>query len=177
MLLAGFCCASGLMLLYASWRGLLPQRVLIKALGWALIAVSGLLWSLSSGVEFGSTFLLLAVPLFAWPLVLWQSERRRSSTDELHRSSIVWPTWSGFSRQLLLFTLAIPVAGLVSALICLSLMQFLPWQPVDQMAFGVLLMPLIWGFLMAWCVADSKPLRPTVSILIAGLLTGIHSMV
>ena len=47
----------------------------------------------------------------------------------------------------------------------------LPMDKVDQIAFGIYTMPVLWGAFVYWLCADNTEWRPVISVSVIGALS------
>lgn len=158
---------ASLALLYLCWRES-TVRPLLTLLAWLMMVASVPLWMIGSGVIFGVCLALIAISLQAWTLIL-----------VMHRPQTrkQWPTqpsaalhWRRGLRllpaQTGLLLVSVPLAGLAAMQLTTIVTGWLPWHRVDLMALGIYTMPLVWGALSVWALADSRWWRPVVALVL-----------
>lgn len=166
---------AGIASLFYSWRARLPKPLAIRTLGWLLLCLSLAVWVWAQPVEFGVTFALFAPALLAWGLIYVAARHRHPSRDtKLEQRGFQWPKPDAFGYQLLMFVVSVPLAAVASALVTITVTSWLPWEPVNYLVLGVLIAPVVWGAASYWVCADPKLWRPTLTLLVAGLLAAAY---
>lgn len=173
--LAMLCSLGGVTLLYLSWQDTWPKRSVPARLavpgGWLLQAVAAALWVQASNIELGLSYTLLALPLSAWALAVFNHERRSGRQQATQTGQISLPRAGTLGRQSLRLLAAVPMAGSASAVTAIALSTLLPWSQASQLSTGILVMALLWGAASAWVCTDPRPWRPVLFLFIA-LLSG-----
>jgi hypothetical protein len=167
------CTLFGTALLHLSWRRATPNRTVTTAIGWLFLVGSLALWVSAAGAEYAPIFAILALPFAAWLLAGVSQERRERPLTTLTRRSLRGPELASFLNHLGLFAAVVPLAGIVASLTTTVLIRWWPGEAVNNVAIGVLLMPVIWGLLAFWVCATERRLR-TLSLLAGlGVLSGM----
>jgi hypothetical protein len=162
---------TGVYLLFASWRGRLAAPTFAVSLGWTLLTASMYVWILLDGVEFGIVYGLVTPALYAWLLILFSVERRRSGSPDYRPVVNRRPTRKGLVRNLSLFLVAVPLLAIVSSICAVAVGALMPTNRVNQTVLAVFLMPVIWGSMAFWACSDPKPVRPfawSISLAVIG---------
>lgn len=168
--LAALTSLSGVTGLWASWRLRAPKTALWRRTGWALLGLSLLLWLLAQPAEFAVVFTLSAPAIAAWALIGWRSRGRHPARDtKLEQRGFIWPAPRTLGRHLLTFLMAVPLAGVAAATVTITLMHWLPGEPVNRMVAGVLAAPVVWGAAGYWTLADPRRWRPALVLALAAL--------
>lgn len=165
---------AGVGCLYGSWKDRLAAQLRPTLLGWLLLIGSGYLAIQASGAEFGTTLIFTAPALVAWLMVaanleLRQSRVRKRKVTETAESVETDGTRS-LSRHLLLFLMTVPVSAAAAVFVSVALARALPFSYLSHIAFAALFMPFAWGCAAYWVIADSKPARPAIAIVVLGLI-------
>lgn len=176
--LAVLCAFAGPALLYLSWRGAWSTDSLLARaavpLGWLLQAAAAALWMQASTIEFGVTYTLLALPLGAWALTLFNHEIRAGRQRGTEAGQASLPGAGTLARQTLRLLAAVPLAGISSAFTAIALATvLLPWPQASQLSTGILIMPLLWGAASVWVCTDPRPWRPMLFLSIALLASAL----
>ncbi|MGJ8562198.1 MAG: hypothetical protein ACSHXY_01490 [Alphaproteobacteria bacterium] len=134
--------------------------------GWALLALSLFLFAKALGGEIGVPVGSVIICVTALVFVLANMEVRQKKAPRVREAVIdpatrkkVW--WRGLIRVLL----AGPVSGAAAFGVGTALSTKLPMTPVNAVAVGGLMVPLIWGAGMAWTLSDDKILRALAVLL------------
>lgn len=170
--------AGGLFCLYLGWRDASAWARPAAFAGWVLLLLSGWAWSLAMGSEFGLSLLFLISGAGAWLLVIWhyarleqaQGHRRagkRSPVSAAGSAALSLPGLAVFARQLKRFLIAVPLAGVASALVVTAAVQFLPWQQGDRLVFTLYSVPLVWGAASWWACAAPRSWLPAAVFVLA----------
>ncbi|MCP5164869.1 MAG: hypothetical protein H6990_07400 [Pseudomonadales bacterium] len=157
--------------LYSSWRRLALAGPGVVAGSWLLIVLSGWIWCLGWGVEFGTVFACLALSVAGGVFLLlnYEVRERKSPRPADTQQLVINPrTWG---RHALLSIIVFPVAGTLSVVGSILLAHEMPWIPVNQMVLAVLLIPVIWGAAAYWACADPLPGRPAIALGVGALLS------
>lgn len=157
---------AGIGCLFSSWRRLpVAQGRHAAAIGWLLLLLAVPLWNQALGVEFGISYALLCTGLLAFAAALLNHELRQGRQRTVASGTLQLPAGATLGRHLLLFLLAIPLAGVVSAFSTTAIMLMLPVQTGNALVATLLLLPLVWGGAACWVCADPKLHRPTLTLL------------
>ncbi|MFV8783251.1 hypothetical protein ACNKU7_12590 [Microbulbifer sp. SA54] len=166
-LLASLLTSAGVLCLYGSWRNWSPLRPWGTPAGWGLLLASGFAWALSAAsIELGVCYALLALTAVAWLFVGINRERRPERAQTVAAATVALPRLPAVAKQLLLLVAVVPLAGAAAMYASTALAAFLPWQQGNALVFAMLLAPVLWGCAAYWQCADSRPLRPAVTMLV-----------
>lgn len=158
--------AAGIGSLFSSWRRLSIARGRHAAsIGWLLLLLAVPLWNQALGVEFGISYALLCTGLLAFVAALLNHELRQGRQRAIASGTLQLPAGAALGRHLLLFLLAVPLAGVVSAFSITAAMLLLPVQTGNALVAVLLLLPVVWGGAACWVCADPKLHRPTLTLL------------
>lgn len=189
--------ALGLTLLYASWRSRWrrDRRLVAVLSGWLLLVVIAMsCWVKAAGVEFGVSVSLM-VPTCIVLLLLtceWRrtggaragGQKTQRKDPPIQRAAARMPVgtpgptgavdsgallrWLGnFGR----FILVVPVSALNAMLISAALSLILPFGTINDMLAAVFVVPVLWGVMAYWLLADPRGLRPIAATLAAALVS------
>ncbi|MBI1181802.1 MAG: hypothetical protein GC201_14730 [Alphaproteobacteria bacterium] len=159
--------AAGIACLHRSWRAP-ARRAGQVAAGWGLLAASVVFWVRAGGVEFGPAYGCLAAGLLALGAAATSAAPDKAGRRARRPAGRLVLSLRPVPRHLLLFALAVPVAGVAAALASAAAVLALPWSGVNRMAAAVLLMPVLWGAAAYWVVADPGRYRPVAGLIAAG---------
>lgn len=167
---------AGIAGLFHSWRQRSPKALWARRSGWVLLALSVVLWVWAHNPEFGVTFGLFVPALGAWLIIAASADSRPSNggAQTQPKQRLKLPGLGPFAKQLLIFVLAIPLAAVATALVSIAVTDWLPWQRVNSLPLGILLMPVLWGLASYWVCADQRLFRPTLTLIIAGLIAAAY---
>lgn len=189
--------ALGLTLLYTSWRShwRRGRRLVAVLSGWLLLVVIAMpCWVKAAGVEFGVPVSLMAPTCIV--LLLLTCEWRRTGgaraggqktqrkDPPIQRTAARMPVgtpdstgavesgallrWLGnFGR----FILVVPVSALNAVLISTALSLILPFGTINNMLAVVFAVPVLWGVIAYWMLADPRGLRPVAATIAAALVS------
>ena len=178
MILALLGCALaciGLAALFAAWR-LKRRTPLLTWAGWVLIGAGAAAWSRAQGAEFGISFTLITLALAAWAVTIGNQDSRRQKVKPQIRTPLQWANARQVGLQLWRVFTVVLLSGLVSVALLVALAKLLPLSTVNAMVLAALVSPVVWGAAAYWLLADPRPLRPPVSLLVAGLVSGVIIM-
>lgn len=150
----------GIAALKYAWAKPGPMRPYAILAGWALLALALYLFAMALGGEIGvpvgATFICVTALVFVIMNIEFRPEKapreRKTIIDPAPRRK-AW--WRGTLRVLL----AGPLSGAAAFGVGTALSTKLPMEPVNAVAIGGLMVPLIWGAGMAWTLSDDKILR------------------
>lgn len=160
--------------IYWSWRQ--QGRWLFACAGWLLALVSLLTWSAASGPEFGVTYAIIGFACFAW---MFAASGLRLSGADGRTSVRSWqalqkPAVNSVLKSIARFLLSVPATGVLSLMLSVALVLYLPWELLTRMAAAIILYPLLWGGFSAWICAQEGLAR---SVMVMGCLFLISSLV
>ena len=167
---------AGVACLFGSWNGVTARKAWINGLGWTLLTISVVAWSVASGAEFGTALALCVPGVVAWIFALRTAELREQRVRSRKPLAKVEPAAKitdarSWLRHLWLFVLTVPLAAAASATLSITVCRWLPWSDTNEMVLALLLMPFLWGCAAYWIVADPKLSRPTVTVIAAGAIS------
>ncbi len=166
---------AGVLSLYRSWRLPAPKPTHWRRLGWILLMLSLIAWLWAQPVEFAVSFTLTVPAVLAWLWISWASADPQPARDtKLEKRTLNWPRLTTLGQQLLKLAISVPLAGIISALFSFAATDLLPWEPVNRLVAGVLMMPVFWGLASYWVLADTRLWRPTLTLFLAGLLSAAY---
>ncbi|CAM3726765.1 hypothetical protein [Litorimonas haliclonae] len=135
--------------------------------GWVLLGLALFFFARSLGGEIGvpvgATFICVTALAFALANIEVRPQkvrREREAVIDPAARKKVW--WRGTLRVLL----AGPLSGAAAFGVGTALSTKLPMEPVNAVAIGGLMVPLIWGAGMAWTLSDGKILRAFTVLLV-----------
>ena len=157
---------AGIACLFSSWRRLaIVKGRSATLIGWLLLLLAIPFWSLALGLEFGLSYALLCSALLAWLTVFMNYELRQGRQRDMTSVTLQLPNGTALGQHLLLFLLAVPLAGLASAFSTTAVLRLLPVQTGNALVATLLLLPIVWGAAACWVCADPKLHRPTLTLL------------
>lgn len=190
--------AVGMTLLYASWRSrwTRQRRRLVVASGWALSAAAIPFWIWSVGAEFGASLGLMMPSATVLLLLAYESRqsscvaaassgqhaatsrRNRTSTRAVDAGANLTAardrgTLTRLLQHVWRFLLVVPIGGFSASLIAVVLSRALPLGAVNDALTAVFLLPIFWGCIAYWMLADPRPARPVIGVLGAALASSV----
>lgn len=166
---------AGVLGLFHSWRMPNPKPTHWRRLGWILLMLSLIFWLWAQPVEFAVCFALTVPALLVWLWITYASADRKPARDtKLEQRGFIWPRLTTLGRQLLKLLLSVPLAGLASALFSVAATNLLPWETVNRLVTGVLLMPVFWGLASYWVLADTRLWRPVLTLILIGTVSAAY---
>ena len=173
--------AAGVACLYGSWQDRIASRWRPAAVGWALLLASTWAWMRATGAEFGISLTLLLPTVLAWLIIARNAEVRspkaRSNRTRRKVDTDVEPRAAADRRTLIahlrLFIVSVPLAAIASTYVTIAFCSLLPLTQVNQLVLAVFVVPLVWGSAAYWAVADSRWLRPFLTMLLGGGMAAV----
>lgn len=165
-LLAIIFAAASVTLLYYCWRQ--PHsNPLLTACAWLLLAASVPIWAISHGIIFAVCFALLFLSPLAWLVVVFNQQQKpaRVAPEKPRQAVAFGAAVKALPKHAVLALAAIPLAGVTAMQATTVLTGMLPWGRVDLMALGIYTMPVVWGSLSFWVLADSRWWRPVLAMI------------
>ena len=187
-LMAGLTSVLAVACIYWSWceRG----QAMVAATGWLLALGSAVVWSHALGPEFGVTYAMIVFMCLTWLVVLVNT--RSTSKGSAGTGSSRVDTRSSESRVALrpyqtlakpqvadiikhggLFMLSVPVTGVLTLMLSVAAVLYLPWTLLNKIAVAIFLWPVLWGALSAWIGAQKNIGRPVIAIAVLFLISGL----
>ncbi|PCJ23367.1 MAG: hypothetical protein COA96_11970 [SAR86 cluster bacterium] len=165
---------ASVIVIYWSWRR--PGRTVIALIGWLLALASVIIWIRALGPEFGVTYSTIVFVCLIWLGVILnrlssQSKEKMQNADQTPLrpyQALTLPTLSSQLKHGSLFLLSVPLSGLLTMMLSVALVLYLPWTMLHKVTAAIFLYPVLWGALSAWICAQKNPLRPALAS--AGLL-------
>ena len=175
-LFAGTLSLAGVACLLYSWRRDRRDRSSpIIWVGWLLMLLSLPISFVEPGWEFGLVYGLSFPALFAWLVIFFSRETRRSEKrQEVEPVLMGRPAWVKVAGHLGLFLATVPLLGVASIPVTLFLVKLLPADDATQMLWSLLFMPLIWGGVAAWICGSKKIWLPLLATLLSGILASLY---
>lgn len=153
--------------IYWSWR---EQGLPLVALtGWLLALVSMISWSQVLGPEFGVTYAIMVFTCLAWIVVFKGMAARRAESGTTLRpyQRMSVPDMSALLKHGSVFLLSVPATGMLTMMLSVALVLYLPWSLLTKIAVAIFLYPVLWGAFSTWICAQEKTSRSALTI--AGL--------
>jgi hypothetical protein len=165
--------AASALILKRAWNDRSASRVWLILGGWmiisaALVAGSPVLGA-ARGVFIAASLISVAALAFVVSGVQVRParvalDRASIALEPSDRSSRAW-------RGVLRFLLAGPIGGVAAMGVGVAWTVWLPSDPQTRIVSGGLLVPAVWGGLMAWTLSDDRIIRATAVLLGVALVT------
>ncbi|GGZ79231.1 hypothetical protein [Paraglaciecola chathamensis] len=163
----------GSYLLYISWK----QNNKFAALaGWVSLFVTVPLLVMDLGPEFGTVFALGLPALYVWLGILREQKtqppkhiERQYKKTQFNGKKLLKN--SGYIVYHLILLM------LVSSLLVIAALDLLPLERPNQLAAGVIIIPLVWSGLSFWHLASSKTRTPLLFSAFVSLASSIYLFV
>jgi hypothetical protein len=153
--------AAAAALLFRSWR---QGSSWLALAGWLLAFAALWPWSQALGPEIGSCYAVMVFVCLVWCWVLYNREPARSSAPSQRPwRALPWPPLRDCGRQLLLFLLSVPAAGMVALMLTVALVLPLSWAMPLKVAVVIAGFPLLWACFSVWICAQQQLLRPLLA--------------
>ena len=116
---------------------------------------------------------------FAWLMVLLTGGSGKAAYLPSPRvmQKLSLPTAATFSSHGAKFLLAVPLSGVCSLLLTVSLIEQLPWTMLNKIAVSIFVFPVLWGAFSSWVCSQYSTVRPLALLgglcLFSGLLIQI----
>lgn len=166
VLFLGLACATlGVGLLYLSWKSRVQLKEAYCVTGWLLILNSNFYWVFLTGWEFGLIYGITVPSFLALAIAAINGEKKTNVMRVLRRNSVRLPSVKTFLRFLRQFFLVVPFALAASVTVSFGIGNLLPATSLNQMVFMVIVMPILWGLFSYWSIADTRTIRPVLSLL------------
>lgn len=160
-------------LLRAAWKERSAARVWMILGGWAIIVAALFAGSPWLGTARGIFIAASVIPVAALAFIATGIQVRpaRAALDKasiaLEPSDRPSRAWRGVLR----FLLAGPIGGLAAMGVGVMFTVFLPSDPQTRIVSSGLIIPVVWGALMAWTLSDDKIIRATAVLLGVAIIT------
>ncbi|GAA5442198.1 hypothetical protein Misp06_00367 [Microbulbifer sp. NBRC 101763] len=167
---------AGIFSLYSAWssKGAQPLR---SWLGWAMLVLSAVGWSLAVGTEFGISIAALIVMLGVFALLAvrgeWPSGPRpieKQRSGGVSEPGALRQLWLRGILRFLSATFLPLVSGIVAGLLFFG---FTGLSDSWRLVGGAFVSVTIWTLAMVWVCADKKLLRPSAGLLAFSVLSGL----
>jgi hypothetical protein len=168
---AAAACAA--LILKRAWNERAASRVVLICIGWAVLFALLLAGAPVLGIAKSIFVAASAISVAALTVVASGIEIRpaRAVVDKSSialepsdRPSRVW-------RGVLRFLLAGPIGGIAAMGVGVMWTVWLPSDPQTRIVTGGLMVPVLWGALMAWTLSDDKIIRATAVLLGVAIIT------
>ena len=160
-------------LLRRAWNDRNATRACMIAGGWAILAVALVAGSPVLGAARGIFIAAAVIPVAALAFIATGIQVRpaRAATDKasiaLEPSDRPSRAWRGVLR----FLLAGPIGGIAEMGVGVMFTVFLPSDPQTRIVSSGLIIPVVWGALMAWTLSDDKIIRATAVLVGVAIVT------
>lgn len=161
----------GSYLVYFSWK---RHSHSIAALGWTCLMASLPLWILAQGPEFGVIYGLSLPALYVWLGVL-KEQKWQGSVKVIPKDTTQW-CWNG-RKVAINFAIALymlPGLMVLSSVMTTSAVYLLPTSEANQMAIGIIALPVLWGCLAHWYLVSVNKRPPLLITFIGAGLSAFH---
>ncbi|MGV3593266.1 MAG: hypothetical protein ACO1PZ_16380 [Gammaproteobacteria bacterium] len=166
--LASISSATAAGLVFQGWRR--SKGTWLSAAGWLVALVSMFVWSWALGPEVGLCYALGVFACFVWIEIALTAEARKTAAATLQRPFAVLqrPGARAWFRHGTIFLLSVPAAGVISMMLSIALVIYLPWTMPVKFIVAIFAYPVLWGLLSVWICAQEALLKPV--LVNAGLL-------
>lgn len=160
-------------LLRRAWNDRSASRAWLIVGAWLVLAITLVAGAPSLGTARGVFIASTMISVAALALVATGIQIRpaRAALDKasiaLEPSDRPSRAWRGVLR----FALAGPIGGIAAMGVGMAWTVWLPTDPQTRIITGGLLIPLLWGALMAWTLADDKIIRATAVLVGVAIVT------
>tara|TARA_R100001039_G_scaffold38544_1_gene40434 strand:+ start:7471 stop:8043 length:573 start_codon:yes stop_codon:yes gene_type:complete len=181
--MAGLASLLAVACIYWSWRQ--RRQAVIAIVGWLLALASAVLWSRVFGPEFGVMYATITFVCLTWLAVLFgtlsassgaaATEPRNGESRVALRpyQALARPKAADIVKHGGLFLMSVPATGLLSLMLSVALVLYLPWTLLNKIAVAIFLWPVLWGALSAWIAAQDKLARPLTVVAALFVLGGL----
>ncbi len=167
----------GISCFYMAWRGLVKIKSLFTSLGIILEVLGILLWCEGVGYEFGIALGLFSIAVISWAIIVGHN----FSEKDLKLKETQWrnnhPDPKKVYRYFLKFIVGVLLAGIASIFIVTLMIQILPWESANRLAFGIIALPLLWGGLCVWSYGKKSLIQPSIIMFTAASLCSINLII
>jgi hypothetical protein len=163
----------GSYLLYISWK---QHKGILALLGWGCLIATLPLLIMTLGAEYGTVFALGLPSLYVWLGIFGEQKTQPPKhIDKQHKST-------QFNGKKLLknsgyIVYHLILLMLVSSLLVIAALDLLPLERPNQLAAGVIIIPVVWSGLSFWHLASSKTRTPLLFSAFASLASSIYLFV
>lgn len=168
------CTVSAVALLYRSWSRRPEGSRVAVATGWLLLAVAAAWWIALDGWEFGTIYAITVPSLAAAGVLCLVADRRPGRVRNAPHTPMARASWRAVRANLFTFLLVFPFGVVASTLVTSAVGLLLPFGELDQLAFIVCAVPVVWGLVAFWLTMDVRRRRPIVSL---GALSGLSLLI
>lgn len=160
-------------LLRRAWNDRSASRAWFIVAGWAILAIALVAGSpalgTARGIFIAST--VISVAALAFIATGIQVRPARAAADKssiaLEPSDRPSRAWRGILR----FMLAGPIGGVAAMGVGIMCTVYMPGDPQTRIVSSGLIIPVIWGALMAWTLSDDKIIRATAVLVGVAIVT------
>lgn len=161
----------GCVLIYQGWK---THSRPYAFSGWVITFMSLPLWIAAEGPEFGLIYGLCMPALFIWLGVLKEQKRQKETPDIVKHAT----KWSWNRRKVMANTanvlFLLPGLMIISSLLTITGVYFLPITEPSQMATGIIMLPMLWGILSYWYLATPNKRIPLSFCLLSATLCAFY---
>lgn len=160
-------------LLRRAWNDRSASRAWLIVAGWAVLAIALVAGSpalgTARGIFIASTVISVAALAFIATGIQVRPARAASdkSSIALEPSDRPSRAWRGVLR----FLLAGPIGGIAAMGVGIVWSVYLPSDPQTRIVSSGLIIPVVWGALMAWTLSDDKIIRATAVLVGVAIVT------
>lgn len=160
-------------LLRHAWSERSPSRAWLIVSSWAILAVALVAGSPALGTARGIFIAATVISVGALAFVATGIQIRPSriaadkSSIALEPSDRPSRAWRGLLR----FLLAGPIGGIAAMGVGVMWTVYLPSDPQTRIVSSGLIIPVVWGALMAWTLSDDKIIRATAVLVGVAVVT------
>lgn len=155
----------GLGMIFLSWKSRIQLKDTFTSVGWLLLVLALIAWIGLSGWEFGLIYGLTLPSLAALLLVGFNAESNNSGMSNLPRMQLATPSQRAVLKTVFRVLLIVPFALVTSVFISYTLGVLLLEVELNQMVLAICVLPVIWGVFAWWLLADTRRLRPILSLI------------
>lgn len=182
-LMAGLASLLAVACIYWSWRE--RGQTLVAATGWLLALGSAVAWSRGFGPEFGAMYATITFVCLAWLAVLagLLTASAGAATTETGNGearvavrpyrALTRPQAADIVKHIGLFLLSVPATGLLTLMLSVAIVLYLPWTLLNKIAVAIFLWPVLWGAISAWISAQDRLARPVMVVAALFVLGGL----
>lgn len=143
--------------------------------GWLVAFASAFVWSWALGPELGATYAIIVFVCLVWAEIGFTAETGKYAVESSRRpwQQLYRPVMQDYCKHLILFLLSVPASGVITMMLSVALVLYLPWTMPVKFAVAILLYPVLWGALSAWIGAQVKLVKPllvTTALLVVSSL-------